>query len=69
MVPSLPTPGNHEYRAIPEVDGENATRRLSVQWRPQFTLPENGPEGLEETVYYMDYQDARIISTQQQCGT
>jgi hypothetical protein len=62
MVPSMVTPGNHEYRSIPELDGENSPRRLSVQWRPQFTLPENGPEGLEETVYYMDYQDARIIS-------
>ncbi|SHN31901.1 Calcineurin-like phosphoesterase [Cyclobacterium lianum] len=65
MVPSMVTPGNHEYRSIPELDGEDADRRLSLQWRPQFTLPENGPEGLEalkETVYYMDYQDARIIS-------
>jgi len=64
MVPSMVTPGNHEYRSLPEVDGEGADRRLSVQWRPQFTLPENGPKGLglEETVYYMDYQDARIIS-------
>ncbi|GAB3006436.1 metallophosphoesterase family protein [Cyclobacterium sediminis] len=64
MVPSMVTPGNHEYRDIPELDGEDAERRLSLQWRPQFTLPENGPKGLglEETVYYMDYQDARIIS-------
>ena len=64
MVPSMVTPGNHEYRSLPELDGEGAARRLSVQWRPQFTLPENGPKGLglEETVYYMDYQDARIIS-------
>lgn len=65
MVPSLSTPGNHEYRSIPEWDGEDANRRLSLQWRPQFTLPENGPEGIEElkeTVYYMDYQDVRFIS-------
>jgi hypothetical protein len=62
MLPSVPTPGNHEYRAIPEINGENASRQLSVQWRNQFTLPQNGPEGLEETVYYMDYQDVRIIS-------
>ena len=31
-------------------------------WRPQFTLPENGPAGLEETVYSLDYQGPRIIS-------
>ena len=32
-----------------------------MHWRPQFTLPENGPEGLEETVYYIDYQGVRFI--------
>nr|MBI1232663.1 metallophosphoesterase [Cytophagales bacterium] len=62
MLPSVPTPGNHEYRSIPEIYGENSPRQLSAQWRHQFTLPENGPEGLEETVYYMDYQDVRLIS-------
>jgi 3',5'-cyclic AMP phosphodiesterase CpdA len=35
---------------------------LSLQWRPQFTLPENGPAGMEETVYYLDYQGMRIIA-------
>jgi len=35
---------------------------LSKHWRPQFTLPEHGPPGLEETVYYMDYQGMRLIS-------
>jgi 3',5'-cyclic AMP phosphodiesterase CpdA len=35
---------------------------LSRHWRPQFTLPENGPAGLEETVYFIDYQGVRIIS-------
>ncbi|MCC5938236.1 MAG: metallophosphoesterase family protein [Lunatimonas sp.] len=65
MVPSISTPGNHEYRSIPEWDGPDADRRLSVHWRPQFTFPENGPEGVDElaeTVYYTDYQNARIIS-------
>lgn len=61
MIPSVPTPGNHEYRAINEEDKSLKKRRLSVQWKPQFTLPENGPEGLEETVYFMDYQDMRLI--------
>lgn len=62
MLPSVPTPGNHEYRAIPEINGEDSPRQLSAQWNHQFTLPKNGPEGLEETVYYMDYQDVRLIS-------
>ena len=54
--PSIPTPGNNEYYK----DGD--TLRPSVLWRPQFTLPENGPEGFVETTYYTDYQGARIIS-------
>jgi len=57
MVPSFPVPGNHEYHSLEE----NKEKVLSVQWKPQFTLPQNGPKGLEETVYYMDYQGARII--------
>lgn len=43
----LPDPGQEE---------------LSLQWRPQFTLPENGPAGMEETVYYLDFQGMRIIA-------
>ncbi len=62
MVPSIPTPGNHEFRAYNEEDKKNKTRRLSVQWQPQFTLPQNGPEELKETVYYIDYQGVRFIS-------
>jgi len=52
-VPSMMTPGNHEYR-----DGV-----LSSLWRPQFTLPENGPtKDLKETCYAIDYQDMKLIS-------
>ncbi len=51
MIPVIASPGNHEYR-----DG------LSRHWRPQFAFPKNGPPGLEETVYWIDYQGARIIS-------
>ncbi|MEO0331468.1 MAG: metallophosphoesterase, partial [Bacteroidota bacterium] len=35
---------------------------MSVQWNPQFTLPTNGPEGLDETSYYVDYQGVRILA-------
>ena len=51
-MPSIPSPGNHEYKG----------GKLSGHWRHLFTLPEHGPKGLEETVYYLDYQGARIIS-------
>ncbi|MEM9379342.1 MAG: metallophosphoesterase family protein [Planctomycetota bacterium] len=52
MLPQLATPGNHEYRK----------GVLSSHWRPQFAFPENGPEGLEETVYWLDYQGVRFVS-------
>ncbi|MEO1496666.1 MAG: metallophosphoesterase family protein [Planctomycetota bacterium] len=51
MIPSVATPGNHEYRGS-----------LSAQWRPSFSFPTNGPESLEETVYWFDYQGVRIVS-------
>jgi hypothetical protein len=60
-LPSFPIPGNHEYRPLNLQAKEQGIRSLSAQWKHQFTLPVNGPEGLEETAYYMDYQNMRII--------
>ncbi|WP_276166405.1 purple acid phosphatase family protein [Zobellia alginiliquefaciens] len=52
-VPSVMTPGNHEYR-----DG-----KLSSLWSPQFNLPQNGPQLEEmETYYTLDYQNMKLIS-------
>ena len=57
MVPSLPAAGNHEY----------SKGTLNPYWRPGFTLPENGPTGLEETCYFVDWQGVRfvVLDTQQ----
>jgi hypothetical protein len=44
-----------------EVEKESK-EKLSIHWRPQFTLPGNGPEGLKETVYYLDHQGMRIVA-------
>ncbi len=55
-IPNMPSPGNHDYGR------ENTALQLSSFWRPQFTLPENGPEGLKETCYYTDIQNVRFIS-------
>ena len=52
-VPSVMTPGNHEY-------GKGVI--LSPQWRPQFNLPINGPKGLEETCYVVNYTNLKVIS-------
>ncbi|MEZ5366204.1 MAG: metallophosphoesterase [Bryobacterales bacterium] len=57
-LPSVPTPGNHEY----EKNDVTQERTLSRHWRPQFALPRNGPEGLDETCYYLDIQGVRIVA-------
>ena len=56
---AVPVAGNHEFRSLE--DGK--PRELSIQWRPQFTLPveENIKSILHETVYTVDYQDVRVI--------
>lgn len=61
MMPSVATPGNHEYAKI-EKEGEEAKRVLTNHWVPTFAFPQNGPEGLKESAYWMDYQGTRIIS-------
>lgn len=57
MKSNVLTPGNHEYTRT-----SSGERGLEAHWRPSFTLHENGPKGLEETVYYFDYQGVRFIS-------
>ncbi|MCA9191586.1 MAG: metallophosphoesterase family protein [Planctomycetales bacterium] len=56
MVPNVPVPGNHE-----QAKREDGRRRLSHHWRPSFTLPEQGPAGLEESCYTFTYHDLRVI--------
>jgi acid phosphatase type 7 len=56
MIPSIPVPGNHE---MAKKDG--GSRVLSHHWRPQFTLPQNGPQGLEESCYWVVYQNTLIV--------
>jgi Purple acid Phosphatase, N-terminal domain/Calcineurin-like phosphoesterase len=60
-IPVIATPGNHEYTRR-RILGVKTNRILSPYWRPQFAFPLNGPKGLEESAYYIDYQDVRIIS-------
>jgi hypothetical protein len=82
-VPSLPTPGNHEYGRRLLTDAERkaeavlgatggaafdparpvpAKASLTAHWRAQFTLPENGPPGFEESCYFVDVQGVRVVS-------
>lgn len=57
IIPGMMSPGNHEY-------SRTRSGGLSALWRPQFNLPENGPdlEMLKETVYFTDIQGMRFIS-------
>ncbi|GAA5220131.1 purple acid phosphatase family protein [Membranihabitans marinus] len=57
MIPSIATPGNHEY-----YKDENDNRKLTPLWQPTFENPMNGPKGLKESVYFVDYQGCRFIS-------
>ena len=56
MMPSVPVAGNHEYEK-----NKNNGKRISKFWRPQFTLPEHMSDGLEELVYYIDFQGVRLV--------
>lgn len=58
QMPIVPVTGNHEYDPLhPDAEDES----ISLFWQPQFALPKNGPEGMEESVYYIDYPDMRLI--------
>lgn len=53
----IPVPGNHEYPRSANL----LTRKLTPLWRPHYTLPKNGPSGLDEISYWLDYQGIRLI--------
>jgi len=56
--PCVATPGNHEYGRV----AGTGKRRLSIHWKPQFTFPKNGPDKLQETTYWFDFQGTRFVS-------
>jgi acid phosphatase type 7 len=58
-IPEMPTTGNHETY------GSSETAQPAY-WLAQFTLPQNGPEGLKGQVYSFDYGDAHIVVLQSQ---
>ena len=55
--PHIMAVGNHAYLWAYRTKRDT----LPATWRPHVTQPENGPEGLEETCYYVDYQGVRLI--------
>ena len=59
---AIPVVGNHEFQRFDGYEG-SLPRRLSIQWRPQFTLPVEQllDSKLHETVYTVEYQDILIV--------
>jgi 3',5'-cyclic AMP phosphodiesterase CpdA len=61
-IPCIATPGNHEYRYSNANGEKSKIKLLTSHWRPTFAFPTNGPGGMYERVYWIDYQGVRIIS-------
>lgn len=59
VVPQLMTPGNHDYSNL----------KIDKHWNTQFTQPQNGPNGLKGTCYYIDYPNLRLISIDSAAGS
>lgn len=59
MIPQVLTPGNHDYKDL----------ELDPHWNAQFTLPVNGPEGLDGTCFFIDFPRLRLISIDSAAGS
>jgi hypothetical protein len=55
-MPNFFTPGNHEYARTAGLP------HLTKFWDPQINMPQNGPAGHQDVVYYFDYQNVRLIT-------
>lgn len=60
QVPVISAVGNHAYFRNNGVWRYTANKPHPL-WFTHLTLPKNGPEDLEETTYYIDYQGMRLI--------
>ena len=60
VLPSIMVPGNHDHLAR-KVNGKKIRTDTLPLWRAQFTLPENGLPGLEESSFTLDYQGVRFV--------
>lgn len=60
MVQTVPVAGNHEYVAG-RLRGGFGQRILGPHWRKQFAVPQNGPPGFEDTVYFVRFAGALFV--------
>lgn len=58
-LPFVMVAGNHGYYHEDEKD--DAENKQHWMWRPHFTQPENGPDGLEETAFTYVYHGVRFV--------
>ncbi len=58
-LPFVMVAGNHSYYHEDEKD--DAENKQHWLWRPHFTQPENGPDGLEETAFTYVYHGVRFV--------
>lgn len=56
MTPNVAVPGNHE-----QAKSSKGSSRLSHHWRPQFEFPCNGPVGLEESCFTINYSNMLLV--------
>lgn len=56
-IPQVAVPGNHEYIK----DEEEKKVGLTPFWNAQFNFPENGPKGLENQAFYLDYFNCKFV--------
>jgi hypothetical protein len=56
MINNVVAAGNHEH-----IEHASGPRTLAPHWAPQFGTPNNGPQPLQDTVYYTDFQGVRMI--------
>ncbi|MCH8492828.1 MAG: metallophosphoesterase family protein [Idiomarina sp.] len=57
MVNQFVAAGNHEY-----IEHETGPRTIVPQWSAHFGAPKNGPEPLQSSVYFSDFQGVRYIA-------
>lgn len=56
-LPSVPTPGNHEYNKVDD------KRVFSDHWSSIYSMPQNAPyKEYQDRFYWFDYQGVRFIS-------
>lgn len=63
MTNQIASPGNHEY-----IKQESGLSVLMPHWPAQFSVADNGPDGMKDSVFFVDYQGVRYIALDSQAA-